>query len=96
MHKLEGYGIVEDEFTVFCEYSIDDRESLKQFVLPMLYNNLDNMYWGDIIATYLGERGIVYEEAFECDCDSCDKENCEHRHDHNGHEDISGMGDIFK
>lgn len=76
-HELVGYGVTEFAFGIPTD-SLEDyselvgcgvttaspevSDRLKSLALTLLENNLDNMYWGNILEQYLCEMGIDYED----------------------------------
>ena len=68
-YQLVGYGNMEFAFGI-PESALDQEDSpfasdldgkiLETRVNRMILNNLDNMYWGNILTEYLAEEGIEY------------------------------------
>lgn len=68
-HQLVGYGKIEYAFGI-PESALDQEDSpfasdldgkiLEARVNRLILDNLDNMYWGNILAEYLSEEGIEY------------------------------------
>lgn len=70
-YELEGYGITEYAFGLLesCisqmtgQQAEDENDgTIREHALLFLENNLDNMCWDNILAYYLGEEGIEYED----------------------------------
>lgn len=62
-YELEGYRVTEYAFGLPNQQTdSEDAESIREFVLITLANNVDNMSWSSILKEYLAEEGIDYEE----------------------------------
>lgn len=70
-YELEGYGRTENAFA--CPWSsvnqangfpenCREQENARLNVMSIIAENMDNLYWGDILTEYLAEDGIDYEE----------------------------------
>lgn len=62
-YELMGYGVTEYAFGLPCQQTDnEDAESIREFALITLANNVDNISWSSILKEYLAEEGIDYEE----------------------------------
>lgn len=46
----------------------ENEGDIRKCVMQILASNIDNMYWGRILKTYLEEKGIEYEEEMKSLC----------------------------
>lgn len=62
-YELEEYGVTEYAFGLPCQQiNNEEVDSIREFALITLANNVDNISWSSILKEYLAEKGIDYEE----------------------------------
>lgn len=59
-YELVGYGMTEFAFGIPNNLQ-EDGDEMRHLVMELLANNIDDMFWGDILESYLSELGIDYE-----------------------------------